>query len=121
MRGFRDLFGANRRPKTPREADALALRHLQSRGADLVQPRHVVHFLYFDDEHAARMAEEDAAEAGWETELHPPTEAVAVWTVRAHDTRVVNSTTVEAFRSWFERLTQRYSGEYDGWEAAAKP
>jgi regulator of ribonuclease activity B len=119
--GIRDFIRDRRPPKTPREADALALRHLTARGADLVKPRHVVHFLYFDDEHAARLAEQDAAEAGWETELEPPTETIAVWTVRAHDTRVVNSTTVEAFRSRFERLADRYSGEYDGWEAAAKP
>jgi hypothetical protein len=121
MKGFRDLIGVERRPKTPGEADALALRHLVSRGADLARPRHLVHFLYFDREDDARAAEASATEAGWGAELLAPREAITVWTVRADGTRVVNAKTVEAFRSSFERLAAEHGGEYDGWEASAKP
>ena len=121
MRSFRDLIGFPRRPKTPREADALALRHLATRGADLARPRHLVHFLYFEREDDARAAEAGAAEAGWEAEVLAPREAITVWTVRADGTRVVNATTVEAFRASLQRLAEEHNGEYDGWEAAAKP
>jgi len=29
--------------------------------------------------------------------------------------------TVAAFRSWFEEVAAKHRGEYDGWEASAKP
>jgi hypothetical protein len=41
--------------------------------------------------------------------------------VRAETTRVVNESTVQAFRAWFELVASDHAGEYDGWEAAAKP
>ena len=109
------------KPKTPQEADALALRHLAGRGADLAQPRHIVHFLYFAREEDARSAAEIARESGWTVTVEPPGETVAEWTVRADATRIVSSVTVESFRAWFESVAADHRGEYDGWEAAAKP
>jgi hypothetical protein len=41
--------------------------------------------------------------------------------VRADETRIVNTATVESYRAWFEQVAELHSGEYDGWEAAAKP
>jgi len=119
--GLLDLIRQKGKPKTPQEADALALRQLVGGGADLAQPRHVIHFLYFAAEHDARAAAEVARESGWQTELTEPTENVDVWTVRADATRVVSSVTVESFRAWFEQVAVDHRGEYDGWEAAAKP
>ena len=119
--GFLDLIRHKGKPKTPQEADALALRQLAGRGADLAQPRHVVHFLYFEDEGDARAAADLAQEAGWSTSVEPPGENVKVWTVRADATRIVSSVTVESFRTWFESLAADHHGEYDGWEASAKP
>lgn len=119
--GLLDLIRHKGKPKTPQEADALALRHLASRGADLTQPRHVIHFLYFSEEHDAREAADVSRDAGWKVAVEPPTESVPVWTVRADATRVVNTSTVESFRAWFEHVAEEHRGEYDGWEAAAKP
>jgi hypothetical protein len=116
-----DLIRHRRRPKTPQEADALALRQLAGRGADLAQPRHVIHFLYFADEDGARDAADVAQRAGWTSVVEAPTEHVDVWTVRADATRVVGTTTVESFRAWFEHVAAEHGGEYDGWEAAAEP
>lgn len=118
---IRDLLRPKWRPKSPTEADALALRHLQGRGADLTLARHVVHFLYFAEKASAQAAAEVVEQAGWQAEVEAPTEHVSVWTVRADGTRVVSSTTIESFRAWFEQVAADHGGEYDGWEAAAKP
>lgn len=119
--GFLDLVRHKGRPKTPQEADALALRHLASGGADLAQPRHVIHFLYFAGETGARAAAADAEQSGWSVAVLGPGDAVDEWTVRADATRVVSAGTVESFRAWFEHVAAEHGGEYDGWEAAAKP
>jgi hypothetical protein len=118
---FLDLIRHKGKPKTTQEADALALRQLAGRGADLAQPRHVIHFLYFDRESDARASAEVVREAGWKAELTEPSTNVNVWTVRADATRVVSSTTVGSFRAWFEQVATDHGGEYDGWEASAKP
>ena len=119
--GFLNLSRDRGKPKDPRAADALALRQLQGRGADLAQPRHVIHFLYFDRGDDAREAAEIASNAGWSAGIDEPGDKVTVWTVRADGNRVVNASTVEAFRAWFEHLAEEHGGEYDGWEASAKP
>jgi hypothetical protein len=41
--------------------------------------------------------------------------------VRAETTRVVDETNVDAYRALFARIAAEHGGEYDGWEAAAKP
>jgi regulator of ribonuclease activity B len=111
------------RPKPPPgpELDRLSLKELRGRGADLTRPRHVLHFLYFADESAARRAAEAVAAAGYEVSVIGPDERVSEWGVRAETTRVVNESTVHAFRSWFQQVAAEHEGEYDGWEAAAKP
>jgi hypothetical protein len=119
--GLLDRIRRHGAPTTPREADRLALQQLARRGADLAQPRHVVHFLYFAAEEDARSAADAVAEAGWSTSVEPPGDAAADWTVRADGHRVVGDGTVEAFRAWFEQVAEEHAGEYDGWEAAAKP
>jgi hypothetical protein len=108
-------------PKTPQEADALALRQLAGRGADLTKPRHVIHFVYFETESNARVAADVIAEASWKTAVETPTETIAEWCVKADDYRIVGPDTVAAFRAWFEGVAETHGGEYDGWEAAAKP
>jgi hypothetical protein len=41
--------------------------------------------------------------------------------VRAEGSRVVDETTVVAFRAWFERVAADHAGEYDGWESPSAP
>lgn len=120
MRFLIDRIRYGGAPKTPEEADRLALRQLAGRGADLSKPRHVIHFVYFASE---RDAHEAAAAIGdaWKTEVEPPTEDTAQWCLRADGNRTLSFETVSAFRSWFVELAERHRGEYDGWEAAAKP
>ncbi len=53
--------------------------------------------------------------------MEPPTETIDQWCVKADGHRTVGPETVAAFRSWFENVAAQHGGEYDGWEAAAKP
>ena len=108
-------------PKTPQEADALALRQLAGRGADLAKPRHDIHFLYFAAESDARAAAAAIGDASWKTAVEAPTETIAEWCVKADDHRIVGPDTVAAVRTWFESVAAQHGGEYDGWEASAKP
>jgi hypothetical protein len=43
------------------------------------------------------------------------------WAVVGRVDAIVNEQTVEAARLRFEELSRLHGGEYDGWEAAAKP
>jgi Regulator of ribonuclease activity B len=121
MRFLIDRIRYGGAPKTPQEADSLALRQLAGRGADLTKPRHVIHFLYFSAERDARTAADAIGEASWKTVVEAPTETIADWCVKADDHRIVGPDTVAAFRTWFEGVAETHGGEYDGWEAAAKP
>jgi hypothetical protein len=107
--------------RDPAELDKLSLKHLEKLGADLALPRHVIHFLYFEHEDDARRAAAEAPTTGWEATVEAPSEPTAQWLVRADATRVVDARTVESYRAWFEHLAADCDGEYDGWEAAAKP
>jgi Regulator of ribonuclease activity B len=117
------LLGHLRRQKQqpPHELDRLILAQLHGRGANLALPRHVLHFLYFEDEASARRAAPAAERAGFEVTIGEPDEAVTQWSLRAEATRVVDYTNVDSYRSLFERIAADHGGEYDGWEAAAGP
>ena len=118
---FLDRIRYHRAPKTPQEADALALRQLASRGANMTKPRHVIHFVLFEDAADARAAAESIGKTSWKAHVDEPTEERAEWVVRADDERVVSPDTISAYRSWFEQIAAQHHGEYDGWEAKAKP
>ena len=118
---FLDRIRYHRPPKTPEEADALALRQLESRGANLTKPRHVIHFLLFEAEADAEAAAEAIRGTSWKAHVEPPTETRDEWAVRADDDRIVSAATVAAYRSWFDQIASQHHGEYDGWEAKAQP
>jgi Regulator of ribonuclease activity B len=118
---FFDRIRYHRAPKTPQEADALALRQLASRGANMTKPRHIVHFLLFGTEADAQAASESVRATSWNARVEAPTESRAEWTVRADDERIVSADTVGTYRTWFEQIADQHHGEYDGWEAKAKP
>ena len=118
---FLDRIRMARAPATTAEADRLALKQLEGRGADLTQLRHVIHFLYFSDETDAHRAADEIERAGYEATVDAPSDTIPEWTLRAEGNRVVAAATVGAFRAWFERMATEFRGEYDGWEAAARP
>jgi hypothetical protein len=118
---FLDRIRYHRPPKTPQEADRLALRQLESRGANMTKARHVVHFLLFGEERDATAASDTIQATSWRASVEPPTETRTEWSVRADDERIVNADTIASYRSWFEQIAAQHHGEYDGWEAKAKP
>ena len=119
--GFLDRIRNKGAPATPAEADQLVIRQLEGRGADLTKPRHVIYYLYFAAEADARQAAAVIEQAGYEAAVSAPDGTIEEWSVRAEGYRVVGASTVEAFRAWFEQIADESRGEYDGWEAAAKP
>jgi hypothetical protein len=110
-----------RRRSAEPDADRVSLAKLQAVGANLGKPRRVVHELMFGEETAARSAAARVEGAGWDASLEPPSETAAHWTLRGEGTRVIDSTTVVAFRSLFEQVAEETGGTYLGWEAASKP
>ena len=117
------IFGRRRgkKPLSERESDAYTLRRLEALGAKLSRSRHVIHFLSFLGEADARRAATAIERAGWKVTVSAPETAGGDWEVRVEGERVVDGTTVGAFRTWFERVAADGNGAYDGWEAAAKP
>jgi hypothetical protein len=83
--------------------DQMILAQLERAGADLRQPRHAIHYLYFDEEQPTHAAATTLDSAGFAITVRPPSDRIAQW-----------STTVE-------QLARTMQGKYDGWEAAARP
>jgi hypothetical protein len=59
-------------------------------------------------------------EAGYDVAVEPPGDSVPHWRLRAEGARVVDETTIVAFRAWFERVATVHAGEYDGWESPSE-
>lgn len=119
--GLLDRIRSLGAPATPEDADRLALRQLEGRGADLARPRRVVHFLSTPVEQDARAAAGAARQLGYEVAIDAPAEAGGDWTVRASGERVLDASTLGAFRAAFERIAEETGTTYGGWEAAPKP
>jgi hypothetical protein len=118
---FFERLGFQRPPRTPQDADKLALKHLEKRGADLSLPRHVIHFLLFAREDDAHEVAAQLDGGTWTAQAESPTTAAEKWVVRVDGHRIVGRETIAAFRAQFEEVAAAHDGEYDGWEAAAKP
>ena len=115
------LLGQMRRSgSSAKDPDTRLLSELQARGANLSRPRHVIHTIGFQHRDGADQAAATAERAGWQATVGDPVDG-GLWSLRIEDTRVVDDTTVRAFRAWFERLAAAHDGAYEGWEAAAKP
>jgi len=109
----------------PREADAdqqdeqvmAALRHA---GADLSQPREVIHYLYLPTEAAthAAVARIDRDDRFVHAVIDPETGKSRI---KMTHTAVVTLDAMRALRLELESAAAEGGGEYDGWEAAATP
>jgi Regulator of ribonuclease activity B len=119
--GFFDRLLRGKRPQSTAEIDRLVVRQLVARGADLSQPRHVMHFIYCAQESNAHDAAKAIDAAGYDVKVVPPSDDIEEWTVRAEAYRIVGFETVQGFRAWFEQIAAEHDGEYDGWEPAVKP
>lgn len=116
------------------ERDAKVLAALQAHGADLREPRHVIYFCFFKDQHgetkAAQEASELLAEAGYSVDVVAPNDEVnalpfddkpenSTWLLRCeHPALVLDDKTVANNSLRFRGLAARWTGDYDGWEAS---
>jgi hypothetical protein len=100
--------------------DLLVLGQLMQAGADLTQPRHVLHFLYFTDQTAAVAASEEAGVRGFETDVREPSPPeIEEWSLVCEQHGVVlDPPTVRDQGDFFDDLAERHGGAYDGWEAS---
>jgi hypothetical protein len=129
--GWRDLFKPKPRAEDeepasdapPDQRDKQVLRQLRRLGANLSQPREVVHFLYFPTQVAAERASHGLRGEGYMIDVRPAANAAESppnpWLLEARSWIVVDEATVQPMREKFEELAAAGGGEYDGWEAAS--
>jgi regulator of RNase E activity RraB len=100
--------------------DLLLLDQLIKAGADLTQPRHVLHYLYFSSGETAAAAAAEAVGHGFTVEVREPIpENPGQWCVVCEIRGIVlDPVTVRDHSDLFSSLAQRHTGEYDGWEAS---
>ena len=124
--GLRDLFRRTRDEAAPAgqsiEGDRQVIEQLQSAGADLSQPREVVHSIHLPSREAAETFAPMVLNQGYEPKVIEPDDASAddqrPWTVTATGQTVVTEEGLAAARRSFTELAAEYGGTYDGWEAA---
>jgi hypothetical protein len=104
----------------PVDGDGQVIAALRRAGADLAQPREVIHYLYFGSEPAtqAAVARLDRDARFVHARIDPETGKSVV---KVTHTAVVTPETIRALRQEFEAVASEGGGEYDGWEAAARP
>jgi hypothetical protein len=130
---LRRLFG-RREPQQPRveqaraqesvtDADQLIVDELRGLGADLAQPREIVHYLYLPSEEAASTASQTLRDAGYAADVRfaagPP--GANPWLVLATKEEILSAESARAARDHVSSVAAAHGGDYDGWEAAATP
>ncbi len=100
--------------------DLLVMEQLVKAGADLTEPRHVLHFLYLPDRDRARLAADEAAARGFEVAVREPLpQYPEQWTLVCERHEVVlRPEIVRDTTDYFEALAATHGGDYDGWEAS---
>ena len=117
---WKNLF--RRSEKRPQDGDRQVLAALVEAGADLSEPRDLVHYLYVPTEQAAQDAAAELRGLGYTAEAQAAAGAGPgdqnPWLVLANVDAVVDEERIGQERARFEELARTHGGEYDGWEAA---
>jgi Regulator of ribonuclease activity B len=103
--------------------DLALMGQLLQQGADLHQPRHALYYLYFTSPDAAQSAAGDGQAAGYTCEVRDPMpEYPGQWSVVCErQDAMIDPNGVIAADDLFQGIADRLGGEFDGWEAAARP
>jgi hypothetical protein len=112
----------DRAPRTGvKYKDLLVLNQLRQAGADLAAPRHVLYYLYFNDRMTAESAASTATASAFITSVREPIAGdPGSWGVVCERTSyVLSMDIVRDNTDYFEALTAKLGGVYDGWEASA--
>lgn len=125
MWSLRKVFGGSRGKMTKTQADQAIIEQLRRLGANLNQPREVVHYLYLPSQEASRQAAEALRSKGYLTDERAAANAAEnppnPFLVKATCRTTLNPQNAQESRQLFEQLASFHNGEYDGWEAAAQP
>ena len=100
--------------------DLEVMRQLLDHGANLDEPRHVVHFSIFSSQDGALEASRELSAYGWTSEPAMPLPAYpGQWSVKSERAGVVLALVfVRDSTAVLEAIAARHGGEYDGWEAS---
>jgi regulator of RNase E activity RraB len=100
--------------------DLMVMNRLMQAGADLSEPRHVIHFFYSRSvESAETLANSVRAQPGWEVKVGEPLpEYPGRWSVVCETHAIVSAEFVRNTGDLFDSLAAKHQAEYDGWEAA---
>jgi len=103
--------------------DLLVMGQLMQAGASLRLPRHAVYYLYFPSREIAESGAVEARAAGYTCEVRDPLpQQPTQWSlVCERDDVVLSPPNVIAADNLFQGIADRLGGDFDGWEAAAKP
>lgn len=108
-------------PSSGHAGDDMVLQQMVKQGADLAEPRHWVHYLYFADESTARDAATAISGAGWALQrVDRAASDDGSWVVitERHDV-IVDPNSVREARMFLEGVVAtRPHADYDGWEAS---
>jgi regulator of RNase E activity RraB len=102
--------------------DLAVVAKLVDAGADMSQPRHVVHYVYFDNRDDATTAVAEARRSAFEVvvrEPQPPSQPQWALVCERHGV-ILDAPTIRHSRDFFESLASRCRGDYDGWEASVR-
>ena len=107
------------------EGDAQVVDGLRQAGADLSKRREVIHYFYFPNIESAESVAVELRRNGFDVEdplqIAAVEEAASPWRALATSNVVVTAASAQETTERFRTLASRYGGEYDRWEAAAKP
>jgi hypothetical protein len=103
--------------------DLALLGQMLQGGADLLQPRHALYYLYLPSREAAEAAGERAAAAGYRVDVRSPLpQQPDQWgVVCERDDAVLDVEGVNAADDLFQGIADALGGDFDGWEAALRP
>ena len=98
--------------------DLGVVQELVKMGADINAARHILFYIYFAKESAARASARVLRRHGLEVGVHAPWEKIPQWAVVAESRdRPVIPTFLRETCDICERLADKHGGNYDGWEA----
>ena len=121
---WKNLFGGGSNDAAPsaHKGDGLVLKQLQKLGANLSQPRDARFYVYAPTEEAANAVANELVPQGYKVEVSPAAKPTKrSWLALATKDSVINEASLSEVRKLLEEIAARLNGEYDGWEAAAKP
>jgi hypothetical protein len=105
---------------SPNPLDRETLDAMKANGADLSKPTEISFYLYFPSEDDAGKAAAELRRLGYAAQVRPPLPDFDEWLCYATRRMVPSAQEIDDARSELESLASRFSGDFDGWEAAIR-